>query len=366
MFTVIDLTPSGNGVATALNKNGFVAIAAAGFSGFLFIPQSPNSASGTTIGLPSPLNAVGLAAGARVQPLALNNGQDPDVVGWAGFSVSGGTVQLAVAWFASGTGGTVSGSFLPSLVVAPVPSAAQANAINDNRLIAGWSVSSAGVRQAVVWDGSRFLTPLKPLDPLDPALPSEALGLNSGGLVVGSSTVKDASGNTSVHAVSWDSTTGNIVNDFGTLSPLAPAPLPDLNAQATAVNDNGDIVGVGDLTNGSVRMRCGFFIPAGGALRLIGPPHPQAGAWAVSGSGVAGISTPVLKDGSVAIHGGTFTPIGGVVDIDALPEGSLPGGHGLSGSWLLTTALGVNDAGQVCGAGSTPFVSNHALLLTPA
>jgi hypothetical protein len=366
MFTVVELLPGSNGAASALNKDGFVTFNASGFSAFLFIPETRNSASGSTIGLPSPIDVFGQPVGQTVQALALNNLSDtPDVVGWAGVNLpSGGNITLAAAWFASGHLGA-SGTLLPSHVTFPVPSQAQANAINDSRIIAGWSITGDGLRRAVVWDGNQPLSLPAELASLDPSLPSEALGINATGLVVGTATTRDAVGNIVAHAVAWDAATRQIVNDLGNLSPFSPLLLPDLNAQATAVNDNGDIVGVGDLTNGPARMRSGFYAPVGGNLQVIGPPFPSAGAWAVSPGGVAAITTPVLKDNTLVVHGGTFTPAGGVVDIDALPEGAQPGGHGLSGGWLLTAARGVNDAGQICGVGSSPFLSDRAILLSP-
>lgn len=366
MFTVVDLLPGSAGTASAINNNGFVAVNGAGYSAFLFVPQTPNSAAGSMVDLPSPMNILGQPLGQSVQALALNNSPDaPDVVGWAGLNIAAGVnSQLAAVWFGSGIAGA-SGSLLISLVPGPVPSASQANAINDSRAVAGWSVTSAGVRRAVVWDGRNPLLPPVELDALDPALPSEALGINATGLVVGTASARDLLGNIVAHAVAWDASSRQLVRDFGNLTPFSPTNLPDLNAQATAVNDNGDIVGVGDLSNGPVRARSGFFILSGGNPQLIGPPHPAAGAWSISPGGVAAIATPVLKDGGLVIHGGTFTPTGGIVDIDALPEGATSPGHGLSGGWLLSTAHGTNDAGQVCGAGSSPFMANHAILLSP-
>jgi uncharacterized membrane protein len=349
-YTVFDLLPASGGVATGINSAGFVSIAGVGRDAFIFVPQTHNSASGTVVSLPPPVNIYGVPLGISAQALGLNNVLDsPDVVGWTGVNVPTGSIREPVVWFSSGIAGGNPVLLMPMF-------GGQANAINDARIIVGWSeLSPGGNRRAVIWDGNRTMNPPMPLDPLDPSLATEALGINNSGMVVGSAQSRDVTGNVVDHAVAWDAATRQLVADFGTMSPLIP--FTDLNTQATAINDAGDIVGSGDFANSPIRPRGGFIIPAGGQMQLIPmPPGPNAGAWGIAPNGTAALSIAGVID-----HGATFSMGRGLQDIDLTTGGAPPGGRG----WVMSAARGINDAGQICGVGSSPSAFNHALLLVP-
>lgn len=116
-------------------------------------------------------------------------------------------------------------------------SATQANAINDNALIAGFTQKSNGSTRATLWNGLTR-TELSDLD--GGADYSTAVALNNAGRVVGSSAAADGG-----HAVYW-TPAGQIV-DLGDL-PGGP-----VAATAYAVNEAGDIVGVGSIAGGENR-----------------------------------------------------------------------------------------------------------------
>jgi uncharacterized membrane protein len=364
IFTVVDLSPATGGVATGINRDGFVSISGTGLSAFVFVPAAPNSANGTVVPLTPLISIFGVPA-INAQALGLNNlPGSPDVVGWTEIPLpGGGSIQQAVIWFASGlTGGS------PVLLLPlAVGGRAQANAINDSRIIVGWSeLGPGGNRRAVAWDGNHTTAPPAPLDPLDPSLASEALGINNHGVVVGSSQARDPTGTPVSHAVAWDAASRQLVEDFGTMSSLFPVVLTDLHTQATAINDAGDIVGTGDLANPPIRPRGGFIIPHGGQMQLIPmPPGPNAGAWGLAPNGTAALTIAAVTASGVVDHGATFSMAQGLFDIDSTTGGAPPGGHGLSGGWVMNEARGVNDVGQICGVGSTPFTFKHALLLVP-
>jgi probable HAF family extracellular repeat protein len=361
MFTVVDLLPRSAGVATGMNRRGFVSIAGAGLDASIFVPQQHNGGAGTTVSLASP-------AGISAEALAINDNADPDIVGWTGIQLPQGAFQQAALWRNCGLGGGT-GFLLPTLTqfMGVSLGSARAMAINDSRLIVGWSdVALGGVHRAVVWDGSHPASPPVPLQPLDADLASEANGINNQGQIVGRAQARDAAGNVVFRAVVWDANTLLVSKDLGTLGSAAPIVSLELHAQATAINDAGTIIGVGDLGNQPIRPRTGFVVPPGAAMQVMPMvPSPSAGAWAIAPNGTAALTITVPALPAPADHGATFDLQQGVVDINATASGAPSGGQGLSGGWVLSEARGVNDSGAICGRGSNPFVSNHALLLIP-
>jgi uncharacterized membrane protein len=349
MFTVVDLFQTSPAIATDINEDGWVSGWATGLTPFIFVPQQPNSAAGTTVQLTPP-------AGISGQALGINN--RVDVVGWTGITLPQGLFEQAALWRNCGIGGG-SGFTLKTLSQFAGVSlgSAHANAINDSRIIVGWSeVTLGGTRRAVLWDGDHPFDPPNALQALDNNLASEAFGINDQNTIVGSSQTQDPAGNIVNHAVVWDANTLQIKQDLGTLASVIPVVFTDLNAEARAINDNGTIVGVGDLTNPPTRPRAGFIVPMGGTMQLIPMlPSPSAGAWDVSPNDTAAVTITVLDlTGQTVDHGATFSLQQGLFDIGPL-----------SGGWLLSEARGVNDHGQICGRGSSPFTFNHALLLAP-
>src|SRR2546427_2022347 len=172
MFTVVDLFPSSAASATGINKDGWVCGWAAGLIAFVFVPNQTNAATGTTVQLAPSLGGI------SAQGLGINN--RVDVVGWAGVTLPQGGFQQAAFWRSCGLGGATPIRLGTLVALPPVfLGAAQANGINDSRLIVGWSeLSVGGIHRAVLWDGNAPINPPVALDALDPTLASEAMGIN--------------------------------------------------------------------------------------------------------------------------------------------------------------------------------------------
>jgi len=359
MFTVVDLLPEGNGLATDMNARGFVTIAALGFDASLFIPQDANSAQGTVQPLAPP-------AGVTAHALALNDRDGPDVVGWSGLTVPGDAFQQAALWRNCGVGGGTGGVLASLIRFAGVSiGASRALDINDERLIVGWcELTPGGIRRAVMWDGERPFDPPRALEALAADLPSEALSINNRGQIVGTAQSRDGAGRIAYRAVEWDANTLRMTRDHGTLASAAPVTIAS-NTEARAINDAGTIVGVGDMDEQSIRRRAGFIIPAGGVMQLIPTlPGLKSDARNISPNGTVALTMPVPLSREPD-HGATFSFTQGLFDIDQTTGGAAPGGHGLSGGCIMTEARAVNDHGQICGGGSTPSKFTVALLLVP-
>jgi len=359
MFTVVDLLPHGNGLATDVNADGFVSIAAGGFEAMLFIPHGVHCAQGTVQRLAPP-------AGFTAHALALNSRDDPDVVGWSGLTVPGEAFQHAALWRNGGPDGGI-GSVLPSLVQFAGVSigAARALDINDERLIVGWcELTPGGVRRAVLWDGTKPFDPPRALERLESDLPCEAHGINNQGQIVGTAQCRDGAGRAVFRAVEWDANTLRVKRDLGTLAALTPFTIVS-NTAAHAINDAGTIVGVGDIDEQPIRSRCGFIVPPGGAMQLIPmSPGTRTAAPNIAPNGTVALTVPVPL-ARESRHGATFSLTQGLFDIDQTTGGAAAGGHGLPGGCVMTEARAVNDHGQICGVGSTPEKLAAALLLVP-
>ena len=357
MYTVVDLTPSTSGLATDINQNGFVCGWEAGLNAFIYIPQGPG---GNVLNLPPPL-------GITAQAFGLNN--RGDVVGSSG--VFPGGIEIPFLWLDCSSGGCSGFHLAPLVLFGP----GRANAINESRIIVGWSSTQpvgSTFRRAVFWDGNNPSHSPIPLDALDPNLESEAYGINDQNIIVGKAQFRNTFGNIEEHAVIWDANTRKITRDLGTLTSVLPIrpvlPFTDLKAEATAINNSGTIVGVGDVSSAPIRPRTGFIVRPGGGMELIPMgPSTNAGAWDISPNGTIALTTNVLNPDTNQLedHGAIYSITKGLLDIHTTSCGAAPGGHGLSGGWILTDARSVNDKGWICGRGSTSVARNHALLLVP-
>jgi len=174
--------------------------------------------------------------------------------------------------------------------------------INDNNMIAGTTANNTSVvpaiySQAFVYDYNAATDNLTILPVLEGGLHSHAYDINENNEVVGYS--ESATGN---HAVLWDET--GAATDLHTLMSAEGWGL----TSATAINDNGDIVGTGTL-NGEVH---GFVLSTG---TISGhPPVENQPPEAVANSNVT--------SGKASL----------VVDFDSL-DSSDPEGGVLSYSW---------------------------------
>ncbi|MCG6938940.1 MAG: DUF3466 family protein [Gammaproteobacteria bacterium] len=162
----------------------------------------------------------------------------------------------------------------------PTPAGGNAADINNNNLVVGTTGSSSSTTpvtyaQAYIFDSSANAVTILPL--LDSGLRSSANDINEYNQVVGSSETLD--GSTMVnHAVLWDQTAGTVdLNDSAAAGWVLTA--------ATAINDNGDIVGYGNL-NG---VPHGFLLTNG---TIAEPPLAQTDTQATTAG-----STQVTSNG---------------------------------------------------------------------
>jgi probable HAF family extracellular repeat protein len=168
---------------------------------------------------------------------------------------------------------------------------------------------------------------------------SSSSSINDAGQVVGRS-FDDITGNT--RAFLWTSDAGMV--DLGTLAGFS-------FAEAAAVNSPGQVVG--EASNGSGPVH-GFLWTRDtgmtdlGTLAGVDSVHPHA-------INVAAAIVGDVSNGPAS--GPAFIWVTGVMtDLNTL----IPAGSG----WVLQTATGINDNGQIVGTGSIGG-QTHAFLLTP-
>jgi probable HAF family extracellular repeat protein len=117
---------------------------------------------------------------------------------------------------------------------------------------------------------------------------------------------------------------------------------------ALAANDGGDAVGVSrtpDGYNHAVLWRAGSTAP----IRLI----PKGKVYMSSAYGIDNLGRVVGSGNSPRSRAFVWTPSRGHVDLNTLVSG-----------WTLSTALAINDAGQITGAGTNPAGLPRAYRLT--
>lgn len=156
---------------------------------------------------------------------------------------------------------------------------------------------------------------------------SKALGINSQGTVVGWSDV----------ALQWKNHAfvGSPSNDIGTLG--------GANSQATAINDNGQVVGQADLADATHHA----FLYENGAMRDLGT---LAGATDSTALAINSLGQAVGNSGGLAV----LFQDGKVIDLNSF----LPSDTG----WILQTAVGINDIGQIVGGGTLDGQAHSYLL----
>ena len=178
------------------------------------------------------LTDLGTLGGTSSQALGVDNmGQ---IIGSA--QTSGGATH-AFLWqpaTATGTTGTMT-----DLGVLTGSVSSQANAINNNGAVVGYSTDSSNANHAFLWtpaSANGASGAMTDLGLLAGGTSSQANALNNSGLIVGEATVAGGGG---YHAVLWRN--GTIIDLNTLLAPNSGWVLYD----ATGINDHGQIVGIG-------------------------------------------------------------------------------------------------------------------------
>jgi probable HAF family extracellular repeat protein len=205
--------------------------------------------------------------------------------------------------------------------------------INDSGLIVGSSLTMDKGLQAFLDVGGT----MRDLS-IQAGSQSEALAVNNSGQVVGWSGIGGGAG---YHAFLYD---GTAMHDLGTLG--------GTNSYALGLNNPGQVVGWSEIAGGTAHHA---FLYDGAGLRdlgTLGGTNSQAVAINKSGQVVGSSGTT----GDTAYHaflweGTTLYDLNSLIDPTS--------------GWVLTDANGINDGGQIAGAG-TLNDEWHAFLLTPA
>ena len=208
-----------------------------------------------------------------------------------------------------------------------------ANALNNGAQTAGGALNAGGNMHAFVHSGTGALVNTDDLGTLG-GLTSIANALNDSGVAGGQS----ATAGGALHAFVWDSVNG--MQDLGTLG--------GANSNVLGLNGNGLAVGQADTASASHA----FYFDSGVMTDLGTLGGTNSAANAVNNNNqIVGQS-----DTGSAQHAFLWDNNHGMVDLNTL----LPNGSG----WVLTSATGIDDLGEVVGFG-TIGGQTHAFLLTP-
>ena len=256
--------------------------------------------------------------------------------------------------------------------------------------LTGYSVQGFEIPAAVIFNEDGTLTELGELIPLKP---SAARAINSQGTIVGSAT----DNNGISRAVIFEG--GGVVTPLGYLG-SSPG-----NSVASAINDDGLIVGTSSISSSSDKFRAVIFHQDGTATNLY-PPNQTSYAYGVSSAGeiVGAVKTSNSDPSPNVDFGSLFDGSGGVsslgqlenglttIALDANPEGVIVGFGDTtlqrsavlfdrdsgtvvpladrieatnSATWLLETAYAVNESGQIVGGGKINPGTLTGYILTP-
>jgi probable HAF family extracellular repeat protein len=251
-------------------------------------------------------------------------------VGWSTFTVNGLDYQHAVQW---------DGALVRDLgAPAPFLSSA-ATAINRAGAVVGTLTKAAGGAsgdRGFLWQAGSMTT-IGTLGGRN----SAAFGINDTGQVVGNATTGDGA----VHAFVWRD---GAITDLGALA-------NGTFSVAVAVNQPGDIVGVSTLVPATFSSRHAFRYHAGQMVDL-GVPPPTARQ-----TFVESFADDINDDGVIVGSAGGRAFLyrdGAWTDLNTL----IPANSG----WVLTTAVAINNAGQIVGTGTVNGGTRYqGFLLTP-
>jgi probable HAF family extracellular repeat protein len=194
------------------------------------------------------------------------------------------------------------------------------NALNDSGVAVGGAMTGDGQLHAFQYGSGTMVD----LGTLPGGTWSTAYAVNNLGVIAGTSDAADRS----FRAVRWD-TTG--IHPLGTLG--------GANSYAFAINSAGQIAG--SSTSASGYLHAFLYTISGGMADLGTLGGTSSYAYAINNSGdVVGYSFTPRDSSSHA----TLWRDGTLLDLNSLIAPS--------GSWVLNEAYGINDSGQIVGAGT--------------
>jgi probable HAF family extracellular repeat protein len=253
--------------------------------------------------------------------------------------------------------------------------------INDNGVVVGRAVGAAA--HAFVWTEAGGMQPLRPQQ-----YSSEAWSINNSGHIAGfsqqasggqyhgflyksSSNVKDLGQYAALGVNGSDWAVGEIPDPSGAEAGrgvlwrgASTVWLPSNTYQARSVNANGWVVGR-TLEYAGTTPAYAFLWDGNNGLRTIGPSASvSSAAYAVNDAGVV-VGDANSGTGSYPCRAFTWDAVNGTVYLDTLLDTS-ESEYG----WHVSSALDINNAGQIVGTGydigmPDDFNSLHAILLTP-
>jgi probable HAF family extracellular repeat protein len=280
-------------------------------------------------------------------------------------------------------------------------------AINNSGSVAGWGQNSSGVAQAFA-SNTGGLTGL----PLGSGTESYAYGINDAGTAVGNTyiggqshaTVWTAAGSTVLGANTYAmavNNSGEVVGSNGEAMVVIDGQVQSLATLAGVewssgygINNAGEVVGDGELANGTFRGM--IWSPQGGAVLLgtLGGSSSQATGVNNRGEVVGFASLANGYQNAFSTMDGTMTDLGtlgessyayGINDSGEVvgysyldngnqhaflyDEGSMLDLNSLlpaNSGWVLQEAFGINDAGQITGMGLYDGQSTAFLMTDPA
>jgi probable HAF family extracellular repeat protein len=246
---------------------------------------------------------------------------------------------------------------------------AYAVAINSSDQIIGTSTTADGYSHNFLWSPSTGMVAFGN---------GELVGINSSGEVAGIAIGEDGN----LHSFLWSAATGKM--DLG----LAKG---EKSAEATALNDLGQVVGVAGTSEGFVWTKAKGNQPiagtsyfraidnqgaATGYVAIFSQFYGHAVLWSQS-AGVIDIGTLTntntdisdgfgISDNGQVVGYSTKNGVGGYAFVYSKAHGMQELDTLINSSWYITTAWGINSAGEIIATGIISGSNYpHTLLLTP-